>query len=269
MPFACGTSGSAAPPWLIPTSALRSLVSRSVKIASWRIIELGGLLDRVARSQRAIGRDVERQPIEVGALTDASRIDADRDAADGREDRVDRNHADRRLGTLVVGGRDIAATPTDGEGHLEARAIGEMADLELGVHDLEFRRYVDVGSRHDGGAVLEDARLDLTRVAVQHGDEALEVENDVGDVLADALDRRELVLHALDLHRGDSGALDTREQHAAQGVPVGVAKAALEGLDDERAVGIGHVLLSDPRKLVVQHYSHPDLRSDGGARGAV
>ena len=46
----------------------------------------------------------------------------------------------------------------------------------------------------------------------------LEVEDDVGRVLDHALDRRELVEHALDLDRRDRRALDRGQQHAPQGV---------------------------------------------------
>ena len=62
----------------------------------------------------------------------------------------------------------------------------------------------------------------------------LHVEDDVGDVLADAGEARELVQHALDLDRGDRGALERGEQHAAQRVAERQAEAALERLGDER-----------------------------------
>jgi hypothetical protein len=56
--------------------------------------------------------------------------------------------------------------------------------------------------------LLVEANLDLGRVAVQTADEVLQVEDDVGDVLTNALQRRELVRDALDLHRGDGGSLE-------------------------------------------------------------
>ena len=64
----------------------------------------------------------------------------------------------------------------------------------------------------------------------------LDVEDDVGDVLADARERRELVQHALDLDRGDGGALQRGQQHAAQRVAERHAEAALERLGDERGL---------------------------------
>ena len=62
----------------------------------------------------------------------------------------------------------------------------------------------------------------------------LDVEDDVGHVLAHAGDRRELVQHAVDLHRGDRGALERRQQHAAQRVAERHAEAALERLGHQR-----------------------------------
>ena len=98
-----------------------------------------------------------------------------------------------------------------------------------------------------------EAHLDLGRLAVQDADELLQVEDDVGDVLADARQRRELVRDALDLHRGDGGALERREQHAAQRVAERVAEAAIERLDHEDAAVLLDLLVGDLRDLEV-HY---------------
>ena len=65
----------------------------------------------------------------------------------------------------------------------------------------------------------------------------LQVEDDVGDILDDAVDGLELVVHAVDLDRRDGGALDGAEEHAAEGVADGVAVTGLEGLGDELGVG--------------------------------
>jgi hypothetical protein len=83
-----------------------------------------------------------------------------------------------------------------------------MRDLEVRVEDLELGRRLDVGRLDDACAALDHVHLDLGRVAVESADQVLEVEDDVGDVLADARKRRELVRDPLDLDRGDSGALE-------------------------------------------------------------
>ena len=65
----------------------------------------------------------------------------------------------------------------------------------------------------------------------------LEVQHDVGHVLDDVGDGRELVQRALDLHRGDRRALQRRQQDAAQAVAQRRPEAALERLAGELAVG--------------------------------
>ena len=152
-------------------------------------------------------------------------------------------------GPAVQLGRDVAAAAADRQRDLEAALVGEVGDLELRVEDLEVGGRLDVGRRDDAGALLLEPHLDLRRLAVQAADEALEVEDDVGDVLAHARQRRELVRDALDLHRGDGGALERREQHAAQRVAERVAEAAVERLDHEDAALLVHLLVGDPRHL--------------------
>ena len=84
--------------------------------------DLGSLADRLARVDRAVGGDVERELVVVGALTDAGGLDVVRDAPDRREDRVDGDHADRGLDAAVQLGRDVPAAAADRERHLELAA---------------------------------------------------------------------------------------------------------------------------------------------------
>src|SRR6266436_607998 len=70
----------------------------------------------------------------------------------------------------------------------------EGADHQLGVEEL------------DVVAGLDRAGADFARPRSAPPD-ALDVEDDVGDVLQHARKRGELMQHALDLHRGDGGAL--------------------------------------------------------------
>jgi plasmid stability protein len=91
--------------------------------------------------------------------------------------------------------------------------------------------------------------FDLGRFAVQAADEVLEVEDDVRDVLTNALERRELVRDPLDLDRGDGSALERREQHATQRVAEGVTEAAVERLDLEDPALLVQLLVDDLRDL--------------------
>ena len=83
-------------------------------------------------------------------------------------------------------------------------------------------------------AALEHEALDA--IALHLDRDVLDVEHDVDDVLADAGNRRELVQHAVDVDRGDRGALQRGKQHPAQRVAERLAEAALERLGDDGRV---------------------------------
>ena len=95
--------------------------------------------DRVLRPHAAVGPDLERQPVVVGALADARVGHGEVDLADRREDRVDRDGADRIALFLVALGRDVAAAALDHQLHVELAVLGEGRDVLLGVEDLDAR----------------------------------------------------------------------------------------------------------------------------------
>src|SRR5207248_5018520 len=80
-------------------------VSEDRELADQDLCRLG---ERILRIDRAVGRDVERELVVVGALADACGLDRIRDSPDRREDRVDRDHADRVLRPPVELGGHIA-----------------------------------------------------------------------------------------------------------------------------------------------------------------
>ena len=149
-------------------------------------------------------------------------------------------------GPAVLVGGHVPAAAADREGHLELALVGEVRELEVRVEDLEVGGRLDVGGRDGAGALLREVHLDLGRLAVQAADELLEVQDDVGDVLADARQRRELVRDALDLDGRDGRALERGEQHAPERVAERVAEAAVERLDREPPRALVGVLGDDP-----------------------
>ena len=161
------------------------------------------------------------------------------------------------LGPTVQLRRQIAAAATDRERQLETAAAGEVRDLELRVQDLEIGGRLDVGGRDGARPLLHDVHLDLGRLAVEARDQVLEVEDDVGHVLADARERRELVRDALDLHRGHRSALQRREEHPAQRVAERVPETAVERLDHEDTAVLVELLVRNFRNLEIgRAYCH-------------
>src|SRR4051795_9029957 len=123
--------------------------------------DLGRLAQRRLRVDRAVGLDVERQLVEVGALADAGLLDAVGDAADRAEDRVDRDHADRLVGRLVLLRRAVAAAASDRQVELELGLLVEGRDVRVRVEDLDARGEIDV-PRRDLARPRDDERgLDL------------------------------------------------------------------------------------------------------------
>ncbi len=89
-------------------------------------------------------------------------------------------------------------------------------------------------------------------VDVQH--DVLEVQDDVGDVLGDAVDGVELVERVVEAHGRDGRTRDRRQQRAAQRVADGVAEAGLERADGEPlTVAIGLAERLDGGSLNDQH----------------
>src|SRR3954449_9382368 len=215
--------------------------------------DLGRLAQRGLGVDRPVGLDVEGQLVEVGPLPDARLLDRVGNAPHGREDRVDRNDADRLVGRLVLLRGAVAAAAADGQVELELGLLLERGDVSLRVEDLDARGQVDVLGRDLTGAGDHQRRLDLGGVGVHAADDALEVEDDVGHVLLDALDGRELVRHALDPHAGHRGAGQRGEQHPPQRVAERVSEAAVEWFDDERAAVLLDVLGGDAGDLEIEH----------------
>ncbi len=111
---------------------------------------------------------------------------------------------------------------------------GHRGDVRLGLEDLDTLVHLDVLGAHDARLLhAEIERAALLRVHLER--DLLEVEDDVGGILHHARNRRELVQHAVDLHGGDGGAFNRRQQHATQRVADGGAEAALERLRVEPA----------------------------------
>ena len=154
---------------------------------------------------------------------------------------------------LVAVGRDVAPALLDGDVDGQAALAVERGDVEVGVEDLDVGGRLDVGGGDVGRAADVEAQGDrLVGVDVQH--EVLEVQDDVGDVLGDAVDGVELVERVVEAHLRDGRAGDRRQQRAAQGVAERVAEAGLERADGEPlTVAVGLAERLDRRALHDQH----------------
>ena len=102
----------------------------------------GGLGQRVVRGDAAVGPDFEDQLVVIGALADAGVLHRVFDAGDGRENRVDRDDADRLVGMFVFVAGGEAAADLDLEFDVKLLLLVERADVLLGIDDFDALRRI-------------------------------------------------------------------------------------------------------------------------------
>ena len=178
--------------------------------------DLGGTRQRCLGGRRPIGLDLEVQAVEVRHLTHPRIADDEVHAAHRGEDGVHRDDPDRQI--LGVLGRSVADARLHGEVHLDRSRIRvEGQQEELRVDDLDVGRLGDVGGGHRTCAMLH--QLERDRVARERAQaQLLDVEDDLGHVLLDIVDRAEFVEDTRHLHRCDGGPLQRIQKDAAQGI---------------------------------------------------
>ncbi len=123
---------------------------------------------------------------------------------------------------------------TDAHGHRKVRALIQGGDVLLGVDELEPSRDEEVAAVDIARALDVDGGLGLGhRGARGAEDQALDVQDDIGNILNHVGDGHELVLGAIDLDRLNCRTLERGEQDAAERVAEGVAVTTLERLDGD------------------------------------
>ncbi len=196
--------------------------------------DLGGVGDRVRGRHGAVGPDLEVQPVEVRLATDASRRHRVVHLRDRREDRVDRNRADRHLLGLVLLGGAVALAGADRDFHLDVGLAVRRHDPVVRIQHVDRRVFGrEVAGRDHARAGLANAQRARPR-GVHPEAHFLEVQDDVGDVLDDAGDRRELVQHAVDAQRRDRGALSDDSSTRRSALPSVTPKPRSSGSHQKR-----------------------------------
>lgn len=138
------------------------------------------------------------------------------------------------LRALVALSRNVTATHADANRHVQLAAIGNRGNDVLRVDQRELGRDVEIGTRDRARTLRRHMCRGFLDVIVQRGEhKTLDVQDDIGDILDDALSRRELMLHTLDLDGGSFRTIQRGEQNAAHAVAQRVAVTAFERLDHE------------------------------------
>ncbi len=206
--------------------------------------------------------------VEIGHLPAAGVLHRITDLADGRIDRIHRNHADGHAARLVALGHDrlialrrnIYAPIVEGNLHLQMRALRPRRDVQVRIHDLYFFVADEVLRLHLALAMRVDGD-DLGLVGVQLGGKILEVQDNLRHILLHARHGRKLMLHALDTHTGDGNARQGIEQHTPERIAQRLPKPTLQRLHDELAVAVAfaHLHTLDFGFFDFDHSAFPPL----------
>ncbi len=156
--------------------------------------------------------------------------------------------------------REIPFARGDLDLHLEIALAVDGGDMELGVQDLDVGRDLEI-SRLEFGLPLRAEESAPGAIAKVLESNLLQVQDDVGDVLEHARDRREFMPDLLvhDPQRGDRDALKRRQQDPTECIAESEAEAPLERLDDETAIPIrrNRLIGGDPLRHLKGLPLHP------------
>src|SRR5258707_4263857 len=200
--------------------------------------QLRGQADGVLRGDGAVGPDFDHQLFVIGHVSETCRFDRVIDLAHGRVNAVYRNVADGQVFVVVAVGGNVSAAVFDAHFDLQLAAFADSGDVHALVEHGEIRIFLDLGAG-DHARLLNVQVNGLRQIVVQLDGHLLQVQDDVGRILNHTGDRRELVQHALDFHRGDSRALDGAEERATQCVSNRGAPTALKRLGRKTAIPFG------------------------------
>ena len=196
--------------------------------------DVGRTGDRIDRLDGAVRLNLQNQLIVVGTLAHAGVGHVHRATANRGEQRVDMDDADRILRALVALGGNVTAAHTDAHRHVKLAAVGNRGDDMLGVDQRELGGNLQVRTGHNAGALGRNMSRGLFHVVIEsREDQALDVQDDIGDILDNAFGRGELVLHTVDLDGRRLGAVERRQQNATHAVTQRIAVATLQRFHDE------------------------------------
>src|SRR5215212_2376815 len=131
-------------------------------------------------------------------------------------------------------------------------AIGDACYVRLGIHDLHIGLALNVRRRNVAGAVFRDSEL-YGLLPLELELQALDVEDNIYDVLFDAFDRRELVRDALYTDLGDRSPREPGEHDAPERVAQGVAQSTRQRLGYEGSAPTLFIFHPETGWCYVQH----------------
>src|SRR5215216_6717098 len=154
--------------------------------------------DGIARTDGRLGLYIQDQLVKVGALLDTGRLDLVGDLQHRRVNRIDRDTADLGVGSLVLHCGDVATAPLNYQLHIEPAGVIQGGNVQLWVVHLDTGWRGNICGSYLTGARLAQVHRDRLVLFGGHN-QALEVQDDLGDIFDDALQSGELMQVAVDL----------------------------------------------------------------------
>ena len=192
--------------------------------------------DGVPGVDGAVSPHLQGQLVIVGGVPYAGVFHRIVDLAHRGIDGVHGDHPDNGLGGLVLVGGNVAPAVGQGQLHGQAGLRSQGGDVQVRIENLHIGVRLDVA----GGDPALPGGLDvdgLGALAVQLGDNALHIQDNLGHVLLDAGDGGKLMLDPGYLDGGHCRARQRGQQNPPQGVAQGSAVTPLQRLHHILAVG--------------------------------
>ena len=194
------------------------------------------LRERVVGREAAIRPDFQNQTVVIRAVADTRGFNRVTHARDGRKYRINRDNAYGLSRLFIFVARTKTAPDFHFQFHLEFFLFVERANDLIRIDQFDVLVGLDVGSGHFAFLVRRKQQcLRLARVRLEL--DLLEIQNDVGHVLNNAVNRGEFMLRAVHFERRNGRAFERREQHAAKRVADGVAVTGFKRVGDKFCVG--------------------------------
>ena len=149
-------------------------------------------------------QDLQRQLVEVAEVADTGLLHRVVDLVHGGVDGVDGDHTDHAgPQSLVAVSGDVATAVAQGDLHAQGGTHIQRCNVQLRIQHLHLAIGLDVAGRHLAGA----GRLDkdgLGALAMQLGQQVLDVQNDLRHVLFHTGNGGKLMKNPVDLDGGNS-----------------------------------------------------------------
>src|SRR5699024_6583716 len=172
---------------------------------------------------------VDDQLVTVGALLNTSSFNLVRDLQHWGVNLVDRNAADVTRSWCC---RNVGTATLNDEFHVQLRSVLQSCDVQVWVVDFHTSWRLNVASRDGARAFLAHVHNALL-IRVRRTHEALNIQDDFGNVFLHTVDGGELVENTFDFDGSYCCTRDGRQQGTTHGVTDGVAEAWLQWFEDE------------------------------------